>query len=100
MNLTSLILKTYPSLFVEPVFVFCAILETQKLIKSHLSDFSGIYGIWNLENKQIYIGSAKDLSKLPFQHLYKSSSTNKHLYNAIQKYSLNNFLLCFGISVL
>ena len=32
-------------------------------------------------------------STRPFRHINKSSHTNKYLYNSIQKYGLENFIL-------
>lgn len=92
-RLTSLILKTYSNISEEPFTVYQDILENQKHIKLQLNGLAGIYGWFNIDNNKIYIGSAKDLGKRPFKHLYESSHTNQHLYNAIQKYSLNKFLL-------
>lgn len=54
---------------------------------------SGIYRIRNLLDNKVYIGLSSNVKQRFAQHKVNSKSINsdKYLYNAIQKYGLNNF---------
>lgn len=57
---------------------------------------SGIYKITNLVNNDFYIGSAVNFRKRFNTHkhfLSKGKRCNKYLYNAINKYGIENFLI-------
>jgi group I intron endonuclease len=55
---------------------------------------SGIYGIKNIVNNKIYVGSALNIKKRWYEHKYKlkyNKHANKHLNDACNKYGINNF---------
>lgn len=60
-----------------------------------LKDLKGIAGIYCLKNEinnKVYVGLSKDIARRLREH-YNNSLNNKchHLYNAINKYGVNNF---------
>jgi group I intron endonuclease len=67
----------------------------QKIRHDKISDMSGIYGIRNLVNNKIYIGSAINFRKRKNSHfsaLKKNKHHNIYLQRAYNKYGDNNFL--------
>lgn len=67
----------------------------QKTRDNRISDASGIYGIRNLVNNKIYIGSAINFRKRKNSHfsaLKKNRHHNNHLQRAYNKYGNSNFL--------
>lgn len=58
---------------------------------------SGIYGIRNKLNQKIYVGKSKNIKarwaghKSDLKKKLKNKDTNRHLWNAVQKYGLDNF---------
>jgi len=79
-SLTSLISKTYPSLSEEPFAAYGDVLGNQRPLGAQSIGLIDIYGWFDMDNNEIYIGSAKNLGKRPFKHLYTSSHTNPHLF--------------------
>lgn len=66
-----------------------------KLQKEKLSNKSGIYGIRNLINNKIYIGSSRNIHSRITNHkclLRKNKHKNIYLQNSYNKYGLLNFL--------
>lgn len=59
-------------------------------IETELKNKSDIYGIFNKDTSQIYVGSAQDLVKRFKEHL-KSDKTNVRLERSINKYGLSVF---------
>jgi len=56
---------------------------------------SGIYGIKNIVNDKIYIGSSKNVKKRWYYHKYKlkkGTHPNKRLENAWKKYGVDSFI--------
>lgn len=51
----------------------------------------GIYKIQNIVNGKIYIGQSRNIENR-FQQHYTNKSHNLHLTNAINKYTINNFV--------
>jgi len=51
---------------------------------------SGIYGIFNNETNQIYVGNAQELAKRLKKHIY-SDKSNICLKRSISKYGLKTF---------
>jgi group I intron endonuclease len=76
----------------EPLFIFNDVNEGLEYFKTYFKGVSGIYGFVCLISRNIYIGSAVDLAKRPSRHFNPSTSTNKHLSNAINLYGIKNFV--------
>ena len=66
-------------------------------INKNLNEKCGIYIIINLINGKRYIGSAKNLRKRLYDHVWdldKNNHPNNHLQNAWNKYTKDNFEYC------
>lgn len=57
---------------------------------NNLPSASGVYCLWNKITNQIYVGSAKDLSKRIKKH-FSPRCQNPHLKSSIKKYGKENF---------
>jgi group I intron endonuclease len=74
------------------IFIGCLHLaEIQLITKKELKKKSGIYGFMCRTSNKIYIGSSIDLSFRFNQHL-KDINSNIKLQNAINKYTLKDFI--------
>lgn len=67
--------------------------ETFHKFKKDYVKQSGIYGWVYKKSIKTYVGSALDIAVRPFSHLFKSTRTNIHLKNALEKHGLNSFVL-------
>lgn len=71
--------------------VIVSIKQKEKLPKE-----SGIYGIRNLVNGKIYVGSSKNIYKRTYEHirlLKKEKHTNTYLQKSYSKYGAYNFII-------
>nr|QYC94406.1 hypothetical protein [Oedogonium sp. 1_circle_61917] len=78
-----------PPIFVVDGLDFEGIYQLKKQYKR----VSGVYGWLCKQNNKCYVGSARDLSRRPFQHLIPSNKCNIVFKNALQKYGLSYFVL-------
>jgi hypothetical protein len=65
--------------------------ENLKAIKETLSGLAGVYAIICNVTGAMYIGSSIDIGNRLVDHLV-TNNTNDHLQNAINHYSLENFV--------
>ena len=75
----------------------------QRIINKEQWNKSGIYKITNLINKNFYIGSTKNIGSRYRTHVYtlKNNKSNCTIFqNAINKYGINNYVICLSLFVL
>jgi GIY-YIG catalytic domain len=70
---------------------FIGIKESKIEILSNIKNKAGIYMFFNLVNGNTYIGSSVKLDRRFRVHMSSIGSVNLPLYNALNKYHLNNF---------
>jgi group I intron endonuclease len=71
--------------------LFIGIKDNKIDILSNIKDKAGIYMFFNLVNGNMYIGSSIKLDRRFRVHLSRIGSTKLPLYDALNKYGLNNF---------
>lgn len=72
--------------------VFIGIKDNKTDILLNIKNKAGIYMFFNLVNGDMYIGSSVKLDRRFRVHLSNIGSVNLPLYNALNKYGLNNFV--------
>nr|WVH37983.1 GIY-YIG endonuclease [Fomes fomentarius] len=72
--------------------IFIGIKDNKTDILLNIKNKAGIYMFFNLVNGDMYIGSSVKLNRRFRVHLSNIGSVNLPLYNALNKYGLNNFV--------
>ena len=72
--------------------IFIGIKDNKTDILLNIKNKAGIYMFFNLVNGDMYIGSSVKLDRRFRVHLSNIGSVNLPLYNALNKYGLNNFV--------
>jgi group I intron endonuclease len=72
--------------------IFIGIKDNKIDILLNIKNKAGVYMFFNLVNGDMYIGSSVKLDRRFRVHLSCIGSVNLPLYNALNKYSLNNFV--------
>nr|YP_010835449.1 hypothetical protein QLP32_mgp16 [Perenniporia fraxinea]WFS78682.1 hypothetical protein [Perenniporia fraxinea] len=73
--------------------IFMGIKDNKTDILLNIKNKAGIYMFFNLVNGDMYIGSSVKLDRRFRVHLSNIGTVNLPLYNALNKYGLNNFVL-------
>ena len=72
--------------------IFIGIKDSKTDILLNIKNKAGVYMFFNLVNGDMYIGSSIKLDRRFRVHLSCIGSVNLPLYNALNKYGLNNFV--------
>nr|YP_010561567.1 hypothetical protein OSR58_mgp23 [Ganoderma flexipes]UYX56937.1 hypothetical protein [Ganoderma flexipes] len=72
--------------------IFIGIKDSKTDILLNIKNKAGVYMFFNLVNGDMYIGSSIKLDRRFRVHLSSIGSVNLPLYNALNKYGLNNFV--------
>ncbi len=79
--------------------IFIGIKDNKTDILINIKNKAGIYMFFNLVNGDMYIGSSVKLNRRFRVHLSNIGSVNLPLYNALNKYGLNNFVFLISEAV-
>ena len=79
--------------------IFIGIKDSKTDILLNIKNKAGVYMFFNLVNGDMYIGSSIKLDRRFRVHLSCIGSVNLPLYNALNKYGLNNFVFLISEAV-